>query len=170
MRTVVGRDGEAMVVDSGCTVLFAASDASDEKAMVCATPMAPTPRTPMAPTRLTEGARRRKKETILWASRPISSCSHVLYTHSCTRHAIEKNLRLDRRRISQSGGSIYIRGTRPPPTADETDTESEQEDREDTESDHSIRPVTEREQEDRDEIESDQFIQASPHDSGWVVG
>ena len=50
----------------------------------------------------------------------------------------------------------------PPPTADETDTESEQEDREDTESDHSIRPVTEREQEDRDEIESDQFIQASP--------
>ena len=32
----------------------------------------------------------------------------------------------------------------------------------DTESDHSIRPVTEREQEDRDEIESDQFIQASP--------
>ena len=65
---------------------------------------------------------------------------------------------------------IYIRGTRPPPTADETDTESEQEDREDTESDHSIRPVTEREQEDRDEIESDQFIQASPHDSGWVIG
>ena len=49
-------------------------------------------------------------------------------------------------------------------------TESEQEDREDTESDHSIRPVTEREQEDRDEIESDQFIQASPHDSGWVIG
>ena len=46
----------------------------------------------------------------------------------------------------------------------------EQEDREDTESDHSIRPVTEREQEDRDEIESDQFIQASPHDSGWVIG
>ena len=77
---VVGRDGEAMVVDSGCTVLFAASDASDEKAMVCATPMAPTPRTPMAPTRLTEGARRRKKETILWASR--RSSSHVLY--SCT--------------------------------------------------------------------------------------
>ena len=65
---------------------------------------------------------------------------------------------------------IYIHGTRPPPTADETDTESEQEDREDTESDHSIRPVTEREQEDRDEIESDQFIQASPHDSGWVIG
>ena len=65
---------------------------------------------------------------------------------------------------------IYIRGTRPPPTADETDTESEQEDREDTESDHSIRPVTEREQEDRDEIESDQFIQAPPHDSGWVIG
>ena len=53
---------------------------------------------------------------------------------------------------------------------DETDTESEQEDREDTENDHSIRPVTEREQEDRDEIESDQFIQASPHDSGWVIG
>jgi phage repressor protein C with HTH and peptisase S24 domain len=50
---------------------------------------------------------------------------------------------------------IYIRGTRPPPTADETDTESEQEDRDDNESDHSIRPVTEREQEDRDEIESD---------------
>ena len=46
---------------------------------------------------------------------------------------------------------IYIRGTRPPPTADETDTESEQEDRDDNESDHSIRPVTEREQEDRDE-------------------
>ena len=65
---------------------------------------------------------------------------------------------------------IYIRGTRPPPTADETDTESEQEDRADTESDHSIRPVTEREQEDRDEIESDQFIQASPHDSGWSIG
>ena len=65
---------------------------------------------------------------------------------------------------------IYIRGTRPPPTADETDTESEQEDRDDTESDHSIRPVTEREQEDRDEIESDQFIQASPHDSGWAIG
>ena len=67
---------------------------------------------------------------------------------------------------------IYIRGTRPPPTADETDTESEQEqeDRADTESDHSIRPVPEREQADRDEIESDQFIQASPHDSGWVVG
>ena len=65
---------------------------------------------------------------------------------------------------------IYIRGTRPPPTADETDTVSEQEDRADTESDHSIRPVTEREQEDRDEIESDQFIQASPHDSGWVIG
>ena len=67
---------------------------------------------------------------------------------------------------------IYIRGTRPPPTADETDTESEQEqeDRADTESDHSIRSVTESEQEDRDEIESDQFIQASPHDSGWVIG
>ena len=65
---------------------------------------------------------------------------------------------------------IYIRGTRPPPTADETDTESEQEDRADTESDHSIRPVTEREQEDRDKIESDQFIQASPHDSGWAIG
>ena len=65
---------------------------------------------------------------------------------------------------------IYIRGTRPPPTADETDTESEQEDRDDTESDHSIRPVTEREQEDRDEIESDQFIQAPPHDSGWAIG
>ena len=48
--------------------------------------------------------------------------------------------------------------------------ESEQEDRDDTESDHSIRPVTEREQEDRDEIESDQFIQASPHDYGWVIG
>ena len=55
-------------------------------------------------------------------------------------------------------------------TADEIDTESEQEDRADTESDHSIRPVPEREQADRDEIESDQFIQASPHDSGWVVG
>ena len=67
---------------------------------------------------------------------------------------------------------IYIRGTRPPPTADETDTESEQEqeDRADTESDHSIRSVTESEQEDRDEIESDQFIQASPHDSGWAIG
>ena len=65
---------------------------------------------------------------------------------------------------------IYIRGTRPPPTADETDTESEQEDRADTESDRSIRPVPEREQADRDEIESDQFIQASPHDSEWVVG
>ena len=72
--------------------------------------------------------------------------------------------------ISISLPPIYIRGTRPPPTADETDTESEQEDRDDTESDHSIRPVTEREQEDRDEIESDQFIQASPHDSGWVIG
>ena len=45
---------------------------------------------------------------------------------------------------------IYIRGTRPPPTADETDTESEQED--------------------RDGIESDQFIQAPPHDSGWAIG
>ena len=32
------------------------------------------------------------------------------------------------------------------------------------------RKVPEREQADRDEIESDQFIQASPHDSGWVVG
>ena len=42
--------------------------------------------------------------------------------------------------------------------------------RADTESDHSIRPVTESEQEDRDEIESDQFIQASPHDSGWAIG
>ena len=65
---------------------------------------------------------------------------------------------------------IYIRGTRLPPTADEIDTESEQEDRADTESDHSIRPVPEREQADRDEIESDQFIQASPHDPGWVIG
>ena len=70
---------------------------------------------------------------------------------------------------------IYIRGTRPPPTADETDTESEPEDRAEAEtalaeSNHSIRPETEREQEDRDEIESDHFIQASPHDSGWVVG
>ena len=63
-----------------------------------------------------------------------------------------------------------IGGTRPPPTADEIDTESEQEDRADTESDHSIRPVPEREQADRADIESDQFIQASPHDSGWVVG
>ena len=45
-----------------------------------------------------------------------------------------------------------------------------QEDRADTEIDHSIRPVAEREQEDRDEIESDQFIQASPHDSGWAIG
>ena len=66
---------------------------------------------------------------------------------------------------------IYIRGTRPPPTADETDTESEPEDRAESEtalaeSNHSIRPETEREQEDRDEIESDHFIQASPHDSG----
>ena len=65
---------------------------------------------------------------------------------------------------------IYIRDTRPPPTADEIDTESEQEDRADTESDHSIRPVPEREQAARADIESDQFIQASPHDSGWVVG
>ena len=56
------------------------------------------------------------------------------------------------------------------PTTDETDTESEQEDRADTERDHSIRPVPEREQADRADIESDQFIQASPHDSGWVVG
>ena len=46
----------------------------------------------------------------------------------------------------------------------------EQEDRAETESDHSIRPVTEREQEDRDGIESDQFIQASPHDSEWGIG
>ena len=50
---------------------------------------------------------------------------------------------------------IYIRGTSPPPTADEIDTESEQEDRADTESDHSIRPVPEREQADRADIESD---------------
>ena len=55
-------------------------------------------------------------------------------------------------------------------TADEIDTESEQEDRADTESDHSIRPVPEREQADRADIESDQFIQASPHDSGWAIG
>ena len=57
---------------------------------------------------------------------------------------------------------IYIRGTRPPPTADETDTESEQEDREDTESDHSIRPVPEREQADRADIESDQYSSVPP--------
>ena len=70
---------------------------------------------------------------------------------------------------------IYIRGTRPPPTADETDTESEPEDRAEAEtalaeSNHSIRPETEREQEDRDEIESDHFIQAPLHDSGWTPG
>ena len=35
---------------------------------------------------------------------------------------------------------------------------------------HSIRPVPEREQADRADIESDQFIQASPHDSGWAIG
>ena len=55
----------------------------------------------------------------------------------------------------RSAPPIYIRGTRPPPTADEIDTESEQEDRADTESDHSIRPVPEREQADRADIESD---------------
>ena len=78
--------------------------------------------------------------------------------------------RLKKNNKKSNSQSLCIRDTRPPPTADEIDTESEQEDRADTESDHSIRPVTEREQEDRDEIESDQFIQASPHDSGWVIG
>jgi hypothetical protein len=65
---------------------------------------------------------------------------------------------------------IYIHGTVPPPTADETETESEPEDRAETESDHSIRPETEREQEDRDEIESDHFIQASPHEATILGG